>query len=301
MLEFQNLTIRRDNRTILSQLHMEVSPGTVLGLVGPDEDAKMTILRAAAGIAFPSEGDVLLDGDSVFDKKAGAWMRYGYLSRDHVLFHQLKLFEYYEMYLSLYKIRGRIARIRIEDLIEELDLEKYTDLYLEELPMERKSFVSLGQAILHEPQWLFLDQPFDGLDGAGREKMRSLLSRLHEEGVSIILNCSMLPEVAGMLTDVLVLEEGKVVISGPIEEVVERGMHERPVRMHVLSNMDGALDVLKTNDLVERVIVDGSHVLFRFSGDEVEEARLLSSIVKNGVLLQNYTRDRVNLDDILWR
>ena len=301
MLEFQNLTIRRDNRTILDQLHMEIAPGTVLGLVGPDADAKMTILRASAGIAFPSEGDILLDGDSVFDKKSGAWMRYGYLSRDHVLFHQLKLFEYYEMYLSLYKIRGRIARIRIEDLIEELALEKYTDLYLEELPLEMKAFVSLGQAILHEPQWLFLDQPFDGLDGAGRERMRNLLARLHEEGISIILNCSMLPEVAGLLTDVLVLEEGKVVISGPIEEVVERVMHERPVRMHVLSNMDGALDVLKTNDLVERVIVDGSHVLFRFRGDEVEEARLLSSIVKNGVLLQNYTRDRVNLDDILWR
>ena len=136
MLEFQNLTIRRDNRTILDQLHMEIAPGTVLGLVGPDADAKMTILRASAGIAFPSEGDILLDGDSVFDKKSGAWMRYGYLSRDHVLFHQLKLFEYYEMYLSLYKIRGRIARIRIEDLIEELALEKYTDLYLEELPLE---------------------------------------------------------------------------------------------------------------------------------------------------------------------
>ena len=301
MLEFQNLTIRRDNRTILDQLHMEIPPGTILGLVGPDDDAKTTILRAAAGIEYPSEGDVLLDGDSVFDKKSGAWMRYGYMSKDHVLFHQLKLFEYYEMYLSLYKIRGRIARIRIEDLIEELNLLKYTDLYLEELPLEMKSFVSLGQAILHEPKWLYLNQPFDGLDGAGRERMRNLLGRLNEEGVSIILNCAMLPEVAGMLTDVLVLEEGRVAISGPIEEVVERVMHERPVRMHVLSNMDGALDVLKTNDLVERVIVDGSHVLFRFRGDEIEEARLLSSIVKNGVLLQNYTRDRVNLDDILWR
>ena len=222
MLEFQNLTIRRDNRTILDQLHMEIPPGTILGLVGPDDDAKTTILRTAAGIEYPSEGDVLLDGDSVFDKKSGAWMRYGYMSKDHVLFHQLKLFEYYEMYLSLYKIRGRIARIRIEDLIEELNLLKYTDLYLEELPLEMKSFVSLGQAILHEPKWLYLNQPFDGLDGAGRERMRNLLGRLNEEGVSIILNCSMLPEVAGMLTDVLVLEEGRVAISGPIEEVVER-------------------------------------------------------------------------------
>ena len=115
----------------------------------------------------------------------------------------------------------------------------------------------------------------------------------------------MIAEVAGMLTDVLVLEEGRVAISGPIEEVVERVMHERPVRMHVLSNMDGALDVLKTNDLVERVIVDGSHVLFRFRGDEIEERiHILEgqiADVKNGVLLQNYTRDRVNLDDILWR
>ena len=155
--------------------------------------------------------------------------------------------------------------------------------------------------MIHEPGWLFLDQPFDGLDAVGRERMRNLLARFHDEGMTILINCSMVPEMAGLLTDVMVFEEGKIVISGPIEEVVERIMHERPVRMHVLSNMDGALDVLKTNELVERVVVDGSHVIFRFQGDDIEEARLLSSIVKNGVLLQNYTRDRINLDDILWR
>lgn len=301
MLEFQNLTVQKDNRRILDQLNMEVVDGSIVGLLGPDSDAKRMVLRIAAAIEYPDGGDVLLEGKSVFDKKAGTFMKYGYMSNDHVFFHQLKLFEYYEMCLSIYKIRGRMARIRIEDIIEQLELEKYTDLYLEELPLEMRPFVSLGQAIIHEPSWLLLDHPFNDLDGLGREKMRNLLAQLHDQGMSILLNCSMVPEMTGLLTDALVFEEGKIAISGPIEEMVEQIMHERPVRMHVLSNMDGALDVLKTNDLVERVIVDGSHVIFRFRGDDIEEARLLSSIVKNGVLLQNYTRDRINLDDILWR
>ena len=91
MLEYQNLTIRNNNRLVLDHLNTEAAPGSIYGILGPDTDAKTMFLRTAAAIVFPDEGDVLLEGDSVFEKMNGAWMKYGYMSSDHVFFHKLKL------------------------------------------------------------------------------------------------------------------------------------------------------------------------------------------------------------------
>ena len=102
--------------------------------------------------------------------------------------------------------------------------------------------------------------------------MIGILLTLHEKGTSIILNTPMYPEMMGFITDVLVMESGKNLTFGPVEEVYAEALCKSPVRMHILAQMEKALEVLKENPLVDRVTVDGDDVIFRFNGGEKEEA-----------------------------
>ena len=126
-----------------------------------------------------------------------------------------------------------------------------------------------------------MDDPFDNMSVTARKKMIGILLSLHEKGTSMIINTSMYPEMMGFITDVVVIEEGKNLTFGPVEEVYAEALCKSPVRMHILAQMEKALEVLKENHLVDRVTVDGDDVIFRFNGGEKEEAELLKDPEKN--------------------
>ena len=180
-------------------------------------------------------------------------------------------------------------------------MKEYEGAFIGELPAETLPFLYLGKAILQEPEWLLMDEPFDNMSVTARRKMIGILLTLHEKGTSIILNTPMYPEMMGFITDVLVMESGKNLTFGPVEEVYAEALCKSPVRMHILAQMEKALEVLKENPLVERVTVDGDDVIFRFNGGEKEEAELLTDLVASGALIHNYMRDQADIEEIFRR
>lgn len=298
MLSFRNVTIKKDKQLILDDFSLEIPTGAMLALVGPDRQARSMILEAASGHVVPDSGDVLLDGLSIFMNREDCFLRMGYMPGVRGFPRQLRTAEYYEMILSLYRIRGRNQRVRIGEVLDFLGLSACRDSFIEDLAPETRHMLWLGSAILHEPEWLFLENPFQSLEQSSREKVIHILLSLHERGTSIVINSMPVPDLMAMITDVAAIREGKVYISGPLGEVYEEILRQSPVKMKVLSNMDQALAVLKENALVERVTVKDNEVIFRFTGEETEEARLLSSLVDSGALVQNYTRDRLSMNEM---
>ena len=196
---------------------------------------------------------------------------------------------------------GRYRSRRIEEVLELLDMKEYEGAFIGELPAETLPFLYLGKAILQEPEWLLMDEPFDNMSVTARRKMIGILLTLHEKGTSMILNTPMYPEMMGFIADVLVMESGKNLTFGPVEEVYAEALCKSPVRMHILAQMEKALEVLKENPLVDRVTVDGDDVIFRFNGGEKEEAELLTDLVASGALIHNYMRDQADIEEIFRR
>ena len=97
------------------------------------------------------------------------------------------------------------------------------------------------------------------------------------------------------------MESGKNLTFGPVEEVYAEALCKSPVRMHILAQMEKALEVLKENPLVDRVTVDGDDVIFRLNGGEKEEAELLTDLVASGALIHNYMRDQADIEEIFRR
>lgn len=301
MLEFRNVSIYREKRKILDNLNMKVEEGVILGLLGADSMAKTMFLEAASGGQQPDSGRILLENESIYQEKTEAYLCFGYMPKQYGFYDLLRVEEYFELFLSLYKINGRYRQKRMEEILDLFRMEQYRNSFISEIPVEMLPFLCLAKTILHEPKWLLLDEPFADLNMAYRSEMIRILLVLQEQGTSIIINSQMFPELINFITNVAILEEGKVVTEGKTDAIYVNALKKSPVRMHVLAGMEEALLVLKKNSLVDRVTVDGKDVIFRFNGEEKAEAELLNDLVSCGALIQNYMRDRVNIEQIFRR
>ena len=300
MLEFQNITVQEKNKIILDDFSMKVPEGVIMGLLGSDTEAKSCLLSIAGGVRLPDLGHVVLD-DNVLDwgdVHRHPYEQIGYMPGRYGFYEMLRLEEYFELFFSLYRVNSRYWEKKTAEILELISMKDYEGAYINEIPPDKYPFLCLGKTLLHDPGWLFLDDPFMNLNVSGRNQMIQILLQLHEQGKSIVIHSQMFPELLDFYTDIAVVEGGRAVSSGLIQDVYEIALKQSPVRMHVISGMEEALAVLKKNHLVERVTVNGMDVIFRFNGGAKEEAGLLSDLVAGGALIQNYMRNRVNIEQI---
>ncbi len=300
MLEFQNVTIYQKKRKIVDNLNLKLADGVIFGLLGSDNTAKSAILRAAAGGEKPARGRIILDDALVYPVEK-SYQNMGYMPKNYLFYQQLTVEEYFEFFLALYKVNGRYRERRVEEVLDFLELKDYRNSFLVEIPKDIKPFFALGKTILHQPSWIFLDQPFDDLSPSYRKKMIDLLEMLWEQGSSLVIHSQMYSDLTGFFTDIALVEEGKIVAQGSLESIYEEALRESPIRFKVLEGMDAALKVLRENDLVCRVTVDGEDVSILFSGGDHEEAVLLRQLVEAGSLIYSYMRDPMDLDQMKWR
>ena len=223
------------------------------------------------------------------------------MPREYGFYDLLRVDEYFELFLSLYKVNGRYRQKRMEEVAELFGIRQYMSAFIMELPAEMLPFLCLAKTVLHDPEWLLLDEPFANLNSSSRNSMIKILLMLQEEGKSIVVNSQMFPETRDFFTDVALVEDGRVVVEGETEDIFETALKKSPVRMHVLAGLDEALEVLKMNTLVDRVTVDEKEVIFRFNGGEREEAELLTDLVASGAFIQKFMRDRVNIEEVFRR
>lgn len=301
MLEFQNISIYRREKRILDDFNLKIPDGAIMGLLGSDSKAKSMILAAASGSQAPDYGQILLNGVSIYQGRSRSYQNFGYMPREYGFYDLLRVDEYFELFLSLYKVNGRYRQKRMEEVAELFGIRQYMSAFIMELPAEMLPFLCLAKTVLHDPEWLLLDEPFANLNSSSRNSMIKILLMLQEEGKSIVVNSQMFPETRDFFTDVALVEDGRVVVEGETEDIFETALKKSPVRMHVLAGLDEALEVLKMNTLVDRVTVDEKEVIFHFNGGEREEAELLTDLVASGAFIQKFMRDRVNIEEVFRR
>lgn len=301
MLEFQSISIYRREKRILDDFNLKIPDGAIMGLLGSDSKAKSMILAAASGSQAPDYGQILLNGVSIYQGRSRSYQNFGYMPREYGFYDLLRVDEYFELFLSLYKVNGRYRQKRMEEVAELFGIRQYMSAFIMELPAEMLPFLCLAKTVLHDPEWLLLDEPFANLNSSSRNSMIKILLMLQEEGKSIVVNSQMFPETRDFFTDVALVEDGRVVVEGETEDIFETALKKSPVRMHVLAGLDEALEVLKMNTLVDRVTVDEKEVIFRFNGGEREEAELLTDLVASGAFIQKFMRDRVNIEEVFRR
>jgi ABC-2 type transport system ATP-binding protein len=217
-LELAAVSKRYGSRTALSEVNLAVPAGSSVGLLGPNGAGKTTALRLLLGFTKPSGGGVLLHGHDPMDPAAREGI--GYLPERLVLPGRMSVRRFLRLHGSL---AGLVRANRDQEIDEVMELTGIADRAGDRLSGLSKGLlqrVGFAQAFLGKPRLLLLDEPTSGLDPIGVRDARDWISGARERGCTVLVSSHILSEVERTCDHVAVLHEGRVVASGPLDQVV---------------------------------------------------------------------------------
>jgi ABC-2 type transport system ATP-binding protein len=287
MIKVQNVSKRYRNVNALSELSLEIPQGSIYGLIGPNGAGKTTLLRILAALISPTTGQVWLDGEEVSQSPTTIQRRVGYMPDFFGVYPDLTSIEYLEFYAGIHGIpRKKRARI-ITDLLELVDLSSKRNALVETLSRGMKQRLCLARALVHDPEILLLDEPASGLDPRSRVELRELLRTLQGMGKTVIISSHILLELAEMCTDVAIMQGGRLITSGNVEQVTRRLDGARQLEIRVLDRSADAIQMLKEMADISNVTsgTNGESNLIQtdFTGDDSALHRMLVELITHDI------------------
>lgn len=298
MLEIKNLTKKYGKFTALDNLNMEIKRGEIFGFVGPNGAGKTTTMRIVSGLLKADSGQVTVDGVDARTNNKGLKSKIGYMPDFFGVYDNLKALEYMEFYASIYGILGKSAKQLCLELIDLVQLSDQADSYVDEMSRGMKQRLCLARSLVHNPELLILDEPASGLDPRARFEMKDILKELHSRGKTILISSHILPELAQMCSNIGIIEKGKMVVSGTVEEILSARGTASPILMKFTANQEKAVEVLKQNYLVQNLTIRDNSISILFKGNETEEAGILAAMIQNGAMLSSFAREESNLESL---
>ena len=204
----------------LKNCSLTVYKGETFGLLGPNGAGKTTLLKLLLGIIRPSSGRGLLLGEPLGDRSVKQHI--GYLPENPYLYDYLTGWEFLQLAAGLFQIPHSVQRQRIPQLLELVGLSQ-ADARKKLLRRYSKGMlqrVGMAQALINEPDLVFLDEPMSGLDPVGRYQMREIILALKAAGKTIFFNSHILSEVEQICDRIAILAQGELICSGSLNELL---------------------------------------------------------------------------------
>jgi ABC-2 type transport system ATP-binding protein len=216
-------------RHAVADLNFTVEEGSIFALVGPNGAGKTSTLRMLATLTEPTMGRILVDGLDAHRDAEGVRRRIGYLPDNFALYDQMTPVEYLEFFARAYGVEPRTWKQRIDGLLEEFDLTQKRTSAIRTLSRGMRQRLGVAKTLVHDPKLVLLDEPASALDPGARMKLKDALLRLKRRGLAVLVSSHILPDLAGLADSVGIMEGGKLLHAGPIQEVAHAAHGARVV------------------------------------------------------------------------
>lgn len=312
-IEVRHLTRIFDTTRAVDDLSFSLQSGDVIGFVGPNGSGKTTTLSIMATLDEPTSGDVLLDGVSILDYPEIARRRVGFMSDDLPGLNNITAHEYIDFFARAFGLRGSRLAQATQEVEDFTGVTPLRDKLISSLSKGMKQRVSLARALVHDPELLIMDEPANGLDPRARIELRELVKLLAESGKAILLSSHILTELAEMCTGLVIIEKGRLVSSGNLDEVAQctRSATSQHVSIRVLGLTPDALRMrLLEIPHVTDVGIRGADCFVTLSlpppstdasptaHTDAALAALLTDIQSRDLQVVNFHVESVNLEDV---
>jgi ABC-2 type transport system ATP-binding protein len=202
----------------LDALDLEVGAGEVFGFLGPNGAGKTTTLKLLMQLIFPTAGTATILGRPVGD--VSVRRRIGYLPENPSFYDNVTAEELLGYFASLFGYRGAERTARVERLLDEVGLGPERRFQLRKYSKGMLQRVGLAQALVNDPEVVFLDEPMSGLDPLGRRQVRDLILRLRDRGTTVFFSSHILADAEAICSRVGIVAHGKLAASGTLAEMV---------------------------------------------------------------------------------
>ena len=221
MIRTERLTKRFGDKAAVVDLDLEVAPGDIFGFLGPNGAGKSTTVRILTGLIPADSGRAIVAGFDIATHPIEAKSRLGYVPETPKLYESLTADGFLDVMGALYHLDPRTSRQRRQELLKLFGLEQAQHQRLREFSKGMRQKVVIAAAMIHRPEVLILDEPFDGVDANTTLVMKNLLREMAAQGKTILFSSHVLEVVERICTRVCIIDKGRKLIEGTSASIRE--------------------------------------------------------------------------------
>lgn len=218
-VETSDLVRRFGDFTAVDHVNLKIERGSFFGFLGPNGAGKSTTIKMLTGLLAPTSGRIIVLGRDIQAEPLEVRRRIGVVPEDLNLFERLTGAEMLAFTGRMYGLKKSEIAERAPELLSVMDLQDDPRKLIVEYSHGMKKKLSLACALIHRPEILFLDEPFEGIDAIASRTLKDLLSRLTERGLTVFLTSHVLEIVERLCSDIAIIAQGKLLASGSLNEL----------------------------------------------------------------------------------
>lgn len=302
-----NLTKRYGALTALDNLSFQLDKGDVFGFIGPNGAGKSTTMKILAGLLNPTSGEARVLGRNVAGNGDFVRRNVGYMPDSFGVYEDLRVSEYLEFFASAYSIPRRQRKKTVQDVLDLTDLRYKQDSFVDSLSRGMQQRLGLARVLVHDPPILLLDEPASGLDPRARIEIRELLKELQRLGKTIMVSSHILSELGEFCNKLGIIERGKLIVSGTIDELMARARARPVISIMVVEQslesgeLARAAALLKADSRVDQAEVIGQELRVTLSDPSIHHHFLIERLVGANVQLHSIAPHQMKLEDVFLR
>lgn len=221
MISIKNVSKSYGDQKAVNSVTLDIPEGQFLGLLGPNGAGKTTLIKNMIGLLIPDEGQIYYDQDLLTRENMSIKIKIGVVSQHINLDKELTVYENLFFAGKLYKMPKKLIKERIDELLSLMKLEDKADRQIKTLSGGMKRKLMIAKALLHKPQYIFLDEPTVGIDVHARREIWQYLKTFHKKGHTIILTSHYIEEAEYLCDYVCMIHKGSIFKGNTSQELIK--------------------------------------------------------------------------------
>jgi len=288
MLEVIDARMLYGNLVAVDKLSFTINPGEIFGLLGTNGAGKTTTFRMIMGLLEPTDGSVLYFGQKVGYHNVN---EIGYMIEERSLLTKITVKELMLYFGQLKDLDSKVILERLDYWLERFQISEYKNKKIKELSKGNQQKIQFISAIINNPKLLILDEPFSGLDPINTKLFVEVIRDFQKQGSMVVFSSHQLDHVESFCEKIIVLEKGKVIINGYIDEV------KKEYKKHnVIIQGDVDVNKLKMIPGVYQVENDAKNIVCKIDNEEV--SNLVFEYIKTCKNITKYDLEQASLSEI---
>ena len=288
-LEVRNLSKSFGSLKAVDDVSFAVPEGSVFGLIGRNGAGKTTTIRMMMNIYLPDSGEVILKGSKIGQEFKDM---VGYLPEERGLYKKMTVMETLLFFAELKGKTGKYIERKAAEYLERFQLSDRKSAKVEDLSKGNQQKVQFITTIIHDPEFIILDEPFSGLDPINTNLLKEIILDLKKQGKIIIFSTHLMDFAERMCDHITMIDKGKVILNGSMTEI-----KSKYAQQNVSINYRGDISFLNGNPIIEKIEDYGNSTGIKVKQpDQVQE--LLKALVEKNITITKFNANEISLQEI---
>ena len=293
----KNVVKRYGDTLALDHLNLNVLEGEILGLLGPNGAGKTTAIRTLCGLLDADSGETTVLGHRQSVKNLEARREIGLVTQEITVFTDLTAVENLRYFGGLYGLRGSELSANVEEMLKFVGLSDRAKKKPGTFSGGMQRRLNIACALVHKPKLLIMDEPTVGIDPQSRNHILESVKEIAKQGTTVIYTTHYMEEVQAISDRISIMDMGRVITEGTLEELVGRIQHEQRVHLTAVVPSDALTADLEAISGVKSVTAKGSYYLITSASGSGNVSRIMEIAQRHGGV-SSFTEDKPNLENV---